>query len=226
MKVIDRKFRNARVWSNSELKKMADLLTGRVCNISAWEDKDKEGSYYRKYFCNANSYSITNYEDKDARGSQGNINDEILLNLENTLDEKLINKFDVVFNHTTLEHIFEINAAFKNICLMTTDIAIIVVPFLQETHGGYGDYWRFTPQSIDKLFKKNGMETIYISANEQSKDSIYIFAVGSKNADKWQTIRALKGNSVNKIYTDHIGLEIIRNSLLDNILNKLRFWFK
>ena len=58
------------------------------------------------------------------------------------LPVELENQFDVVFNHTTLEHIFDIFTAFQNLCRLTKDILIIVVPFLQEQHENFGDYWR------------------------------------------------------------------------------------
>lgn len=221
IKTIDRKSRNARVWSNRELQKVAPLFRGDVCNISAWNDEDKEGYYYRDYFLNAKSYQITNYHNSDARGSQGNLSDEIILDLTSELSPDLIDKFDAVFNHTTLEHIFDCNKAISNICRTTRDIVILVVPFLQETHGSYGDYWRFTPQGIDMALKANGLETIYLNYNEQSRDSIYIFAIGSKNPSKWSEIKELKDNKLSHIYSTHIGKQIIKNSLIDRLMNFL-----
>ena len=177
----DKKFRIPRIWSNSELKKIAKHFKGDIIDVSAWNDKDKEGSTYRDYFVNASSYTISNYK-AESRGLQG-IDGEIFLDLTKTLPSDLMNKFDVVFNHTTLEHIFEVENAFKNLCLMSKNYVIVVVPFLQEMHASYGDYWRFTPLAIKELFKKNGFETAYLSFNEDKKTSIYIFAVGTKKKE-------------------------------------------
>ena len=107
----DKKFRVARIWSNNELKKIANLYTGDVVNVSAWKDQDKEGIKYRDYFSNASSYSVTNYN-SEARGFQDTPG-EIFLNLEDKLPTDLIAKFDTVFNHTTLEHIYEFRMALK-----------------------------------------------------------------------------------------------------------------
>ena len=52
-----RAFRSPRIWSNRELERYAGLFKGRVVNVSAWEDKDKEGRRYRDYFSNAEAYA-------------------------------------------------------------------------------------------------------------------------------------------------------------------------
>ena len=226
MKTIDRKFRNVRVWSNRELEKFGNLFEGDICNVSAWQDADKEGSHYREYFNKAQKYILTNYHDKNARGTQGDRNDEIILDLTDDLIPSLHSKFDVVFNHTTLEHIFDCNKAFSNLCAMTRDIVIVVVPFLQETHGTYGDYWRFTPQVIDKSFQINGFKTLYLSYNDQAKDSIYIFAIGSKKPDAWNAIQETPGNCIANIYTKQIGTYIIKNSFFENIKNKINSFMR
>lgn len=223
--MIDRKFRNARIWSNDELKKIAHLFTGDICNVSAWRDQDKQGNTYKSYFTNALSYKITNYEDKNARGFQSDLSEQIILNLEKPLDFSLKNKFDVIFNHTALEHIFECQTAIKNLCDMSRDIVIVIVPFLQETHADYGDYWRYTPQGLDKSLNKNGFSTIYYNCNDQSHDSIYLFFVASKNPEKWKSISALSSNRAPLIYKEFVGTKIIKNSPVDNLLNKLRSLF-
>ena len=43
MKLIDRKFRVPRIWSNKELKKFASLFSGEIINVSGWMDNDKQG---------------------------------------------------------------------------------------------------------------------------------------------------------------------------------------
>lgn len=186
MSTVDKKFRAARVWSNVELKKIAPHCKGDVINVSAWRDEDKEGSHYKDYFSGASSYVISNYK-SEARGFQG-IENEFFLDLTAELDPGLINKWDVVFNHTALEHIFEVDTAFKNLCLMSKDLVIIVVPFMQEMHGDYGDYWRFTPLCLSKMYQKNGSEMIYCNFNNEKNTSVYITAVGSKNPSKWKGV--------------------------------------
>lgn len=182
----ERKFKVPRVWSNSELKKFSHLFKGDIENISGWKDSDKDGSKYSEYFKNKKSYTITNYE-SDAMGYQGEKN-EIYLDLTGNLPKELENKFDVVFNHTVLEHIFEVESAFSNICKMTKDIAIIVVPFLQPMHAEYGDYWRFTPTCLQKMFEKNNMQTLYSSFNHHKDAGVYVFCIASKTPHKWKDL--------------------------------------
>jgi hypothetical protein len=136
-------------------------------------------------------------------------------------------RFDVVFNHTVLEHIFEVQVAFANLCRLTRDVAIVVVPFLQEQHGDYGDYWRFTPKAVDQLFRDNGMETIYCSVNDSGRDSIYIFAIGARHPAKWGAIRLARGNMVDQISGSWmVGTKVIRNALMFKVLNAFRMLAK
>jgi len=201
----DRKFRRARIWSNKELKKIAHFFEGSVINVSGWKDEDKRGDFYKNYFKKASSYIVSNYKgDSGFQGRDG----EIYLDLEEDLKEENIGKFDVVFNHTTLEHIFDARRAFKNLCLLSRDIVIVVVPFLQELHPAeaYKDYWRFTPFAVKKLFEENGMELIYLNANNNKRESVYILAVGSKNPKKWID----KINYTNKNIFVNLGDKIIK----------------
>ena len=214
----DSKFRKPRIWSNNELKKFTKFFNGKVLNVSGWQDKDKEGStYYEKYFFNSKEYYISNFE-KNMRGYQGNLKNEFYLDLTNSKLENKENYFDVVFNHTTLEHIFEIDLAFKNLSKLTKDILIIVVPFLQEEHGDYGDFWRFTPQSILKLYEKNNIMLSYLNYNDDKKESIYIFAIGSKILSTHNKLSKIYGNKVKNIGNKLIGKKIITNSYIKKII--------
>ena len=172
-----------RRWSNRELEKYAHHFSGDIVNVSAWKDEDKEGNHYRDYFRNASSYHITNYV-AEARGLQGT-EGEIFLNLEGELPDELKGRFDTVFNHTTLEHVFDVHAAFANLCEMSRDCVILVVPFLQQYHADYGDYWRMTPRLLDKLFEKHGLQTVHISFNNHKQASVYIFAVAARQPEKY-----------------------------------------
>ena len=207
---VDPKFRKARHWSNVELRKIAPICTGDVVNVSGWNDIDKQDSTYKEYFINCDSYSITNHTTAH-KGQQG-FENEIILDLEKPLDAALSGKFDVVLNHTVLEHVFEVQLAFKNLCSMSKDLVVIVVPFLQEQHGPeYGDFWRFTPLAIDRMMKKNDLNLIYINYNDNAKESIYIIAVGSKIPNKWnQQFKAIDGNKIDVFKDTFIGTKIIR----------------
>jgi hypothetical protein len=178
--MIEKRFRWPRIWSNNELKKFASLFSGDIINVSGWTDEDKEGDKYSNYFTNKNSYSISNFS-SDKKGLQG-FDNEFYLDLEKDLPTDLISKYDVVFNHTTLEHVFDCFKAFNNLCLLSKDVVIVVVPYLQQVHGlGYLDYWRFTPHTMKQLYENNGMKLRYCSANGGDDSSIYLFCIGYKS---------------------------------------------
>lgn len=218
---MDKKFRKPRVWSNCVLKLMAHKFKGDIINVSGWKDKDKQGGSYRDYFTGLTTYSISNYV-SEARGFQGDQENEFFLDLQKPLDSNYKNKFDVVFNHTVLEHIFEVDIAFKNLCNLSKDIVIVVVPFLQEQHADYGDFWRFTPLTLERLFKKNNKQMIYLNYNDNPAESVYIFAVGSSKANNWKEIQNLPSNKIG--VGKFIGTNHIRNSILTKILYKLRIY--
>jgi len=183
---IDKKFRRARVWSNDQLRQFAPLFTGDVVNVSGADDIDKQSSIYSEYFCNAESYSLTNYSGQSYRGFRGRT-DEIELDLASDLPPDLSGKFDVVFNHTTIEHIYETRKAFRNICKMSRDIVIIIVPFAQVQHEneGYLDYWRFTPACMRKMFHDEGLKVVYEAANNEFNTSVYLFLMASRQPERW-----------------------------------------
>jgi hypothetical protein len=204
---VDRESRLLRIWSNKELRQFAPFFEGAVVNVSAWKDEDKEGSHYRDYFKSAASYTITNWH--GVRGTQGR-DDELLLDLEVSLPDELVGKFDVVFNHTTLEHTFHVFLAFHNLCLMSKDIAIIVVPCLQRVHFGFHDYWRFTPFTLRKLFEENQMSVIYESISPYEENaSIYLFCVASRYSARWASI--LPHQQLEDTFIGSIGANIVRN---------------
>jgi len=179
----DRIHRLPRVWSNRELTKFAHLFHGDVVNVSGWKDIDKEGRFYREYFANASSYAITNYK-SDYRGHQGG-DDELFLDLEDVLPSDLEHKFDVVFNHTALEHIYDVRTAFANLCRLSKDVVITIVPFLQQYHADYGDYWRFTPLVMKKMYEEQGFDLLYQSFNSHRMSSVYLFSIASRNPASW-----------------------------------------
>lgn len=181
---IDPVHRVPRLWSNTELARVGALFEGDVVNVSAWRDEDKAGRRYRDYFPKARFYALTNFR-AEMRGLQG-WDDEIFLNLEDPLAANLVQNFDVVFNHTTLEHVFEFRTAFANLCAMSRDAVILVVPWLQPYHSDYGDYWRFSPLAVARLFTENGFTPARIVWNSEPGASVYVFAVGVRDPDKWR----------------------------------------
>lgn len=209
-----RQFRIARLWSNKEIKKLAPLFGGKIVNVSAWDDRDKQGGYYRDYFIKKSNYYLTNYY--GVRGYQGSDN-EYILDLTKELPEDLIKQFDVVFNHTTLEHIFDIQKAFKNLCNLSRDVVMIVVPFSQVQHetNSFKDYWRFTPTCLQILFETNGFEVVYINSNNDRNAAIYIFCIASRNPDKWKPL--LPEADLNRIAGECIG-----SSTLNKVLSLLQ----
>lgn len=210
----DRKFRGPRVWSNRELSKIAPLVQGSVVNVSAWQDKDKEGRRYADYFSNASDYWVTNFR-TDARGYQGTLANEIFLDLEKPLPAELHQRFDAVLNHTVLEHVYDVKTAFANLCQMSRGMVIVVVPFLQEQHGAYGDFWRFTPQAVARMFKDNGFELRFLSHNDSPKESVYLFAVGTTGPGPWTNLLAgVPGNMLDGIDETMLGCGVISNGLL------------
>jgi hypothetical protein len=228
---IDRIFRLPRVWSNRELKKIAHLFKGDIANVSGWKDIDKEGGFYKDYFSSASSYTITNYK-SEAKGFQG-FENEIFLDLEADLSEDLQTRFDVVFNHTVLEHVFDVQKAMKNLCLMTRDIVIVIVPFLQVMHGDYGDFWRFTPLTMEKLFNNNGLEMMSCTFNSHKNASVYLFCVASKNPEQWEVLSNKTSFYIDPFQSDNgfqnwVGCHAIDNQKYmkripkTSIFNKLR----
>jgi SAM-dependent methyltransferase len=180
-KRADKNFVRPRTWSNNELKKFSHLFKGNIINVSGWKDEDKEGKKYKDYFINVDKYFVSNYY-----GNQGyqNQENEMLLDLENPIDNKNIGKFDVVFNHTVLEHVFNIEQAVKNLCDLSKDIVILVTPFIQPEHyidNAYNDYWRPTTQALNKMLKDNDFNIIYQSSNNNSWYHVYIFTIAVKS---------------------------------------------
>jgi hypothetical protein len=176
----ERVFSIPRRFSNEELKKFASLFEGKVINISGWTDEDKQGARYQDYFTKCSEYVISNF-DADKKGFQGTEN-EFFLDLEKDLLPELRGSFDVCFNHTTLEHVYDFRKAFQNICTLSKDVVIVVVPYLQQLHGvGYEDYWRFTPYAMKKMYEENGLKLRYCAANGKDRASIYLFCLGYRN---------------------------------------------
>lgn len=178
---MDRKFRRARIWSNEELKKYAYFFNGSIVNVSGWKDRDKTGGVYRDYFYNAKSYCITNYGGEHG-DSEGELDiPEIQLDLTSQISDELKMRFNTVFNHTTLEHIYENRLAFRNMCSMATDAVIVIVPFAQQVHTGgdsFKDFWRYSPYAMECMYEENGFDMVVCNHNNDYDTSVYLFCIG------------------------------------------------
>ena len=178
---------NPRVWSNRQLERFGALFVGEVVNVSGWRDGDKEARGYRQYFPRCTRYTVTNYPGK--RGLDDAPVDSIPLDLEQPAPPALRHGFDVVFNHTTLEHVFDLHAAADTLAGLTRDALLLVVPFQQEFHpveGHFGDFWRFSPMALERLFRARGLETVYASMNDQPWWPTYVFWFGSRHPERWR----------------------------------------
>ncbi len=183
----ERQYRLLRIWSNKKIKELGPIFHGDIVNVSGWDDRDKEGSHYKNYFTNADSYSITNFSGE--RGLSG-IKNEYFLDLSKDIPDELINRFEVCFNHTTLEHIFDVRKAFSSICRMSRDIVFVIVPFCQAQHenDSFKDFWRFTPTCMRYLFNENGLEIVYEAQSPYKNAGIYLIFIGSKFPGKWHGV--------------------------------------
>ena len=183
--IANRSFRLPRLWSNAELRRVCGVFKGRVVNVSAWADEDKEGGHYRDYFPQAERYYTTNFG-----GQRGTGETDFVLDLSAPLAEEMRGRFDTVFNHTTLEHIFEMRWAFHNLCEMSRDVVIVVVPFAQEIRytEPSSDFWRFTPLGVRALFRENDLEVIYEAASPNRNAGIYLLSIASRYPERWRGV--------------------------------------
>lgn len=189
-RVLDKRLIYPRAFSNALLRRYAPLFEGSALNVSGWDDRDQEGGFYRAYFSRCSAYAVSNaHTEKKGFGSMaGSGIQEIELDLEKPLPDALKRRFDVVFNHTTLEHVFDVEVAFKNICELSRDVVILVVPVIQQIHiaPSYGDYWRITTMGIAQLFLRYGFEPLVMATNDQPLNPIYCFAIGVRDAKKYK----------------------------------------
>jgi hypothetical protein len=173
----------ARRWSNKELARIAPFFDSPIINVSAWEDSDKEGRKYKDYFNPQAEYRISNFG--TSQGALQGRDDEFYLDLEKELPAELRGRFRTVFNHTTLEHIWDFRTAFANLCALSSDAVIVVVPWLQPQHSDYGDYWRFSPHAVVRLFEEQGMRVMHLDWNRGPRQAVYILAVAVRDPSRW-----------------------------------------
>lgn len=212
----NRRTRLARKWSNRILATIAPWFKGDVINVSAWEDSDKEGRVYRDYFSNATHYYTSNFG-----GERGeSVRTDFIINLETELPPHLQGRFDVVFNHTTLEHVAKLFHAVWNLCAMTRDVVIVVVPFVQEVHstGSFGDYWRFTHEGVRRLFETNALTVVALLSSPYPNAAIYHLAVATRHPERWKDHFAPLQTAPNA------GTNLVRDSVFTRVASVLRDW--
>lgn len=194
-----------RDWSNAELRKFAPLFDGAVINVSGWRDEDKTGGHYRDYFAAAAAYDISNYRgESGATGAAG----EVFIDLEASLPQELARRYQVAFNHTTLEHVYDIRTAIANICALSNDTVILVTPFLQQVHyieGSFGDWWRPTPMCVERLLQEQGFHVIYQSSNDNPWYIVYVFTVACRDPERYRNRLEFK-TSAKDTGVIHFGL--------------------
>lgn len=186
MKRVARNEVRPRDWSNAELRKFAPLFDGAVINVSGWRDEDKTGGHYRDYFTAAATYGVSNYRgESGVTGAAG----EIFIDLEAGVPQELAGGYQVAFNHTTLEHVYDIRTAIANVCALSNDTVILVTPFLQQVHyieGSFGDWWRPTPMCIERLLQEQGFHVVYQSSNDNPWYIVYVFTLACRNPERYR----------------------------------------
>jgi len=179
---------NSRWWSNAELRRYGHLFSGDVINVSASKDEDKQGGHYADYFPNKTSYTVSNAP--RPRGVSA-LPNEIILDLRDPIPDNLKRKYAVVLNHSTLEHIFDVRQAMRNLCELSDDIVILVVPFSHPVHwvdgdGVYRDYWRLSPFALKELFEENEFVICHCSNNSNPVFNTYLFCIATRPPEKWR----------------------------------------
>lgn len=134
---------------NRYLKEYCTSLPVRsVLNTGAKpQAMDKEGQTYESYFPDAVFYTL----DLEEVPEQPNHFKADLLLLDN-----INQRFDLILMMSVLEHVtnpFQVGQALKNI-LTPQGYIYIAAPFFYPVHSGagFGDYWRFTPESMEHIF--------------------------------------------------------------------------
>lgn len=175
--------REARAWSNGFIAAVASAVEGRVVNVSAWKDEDKQGRAYRDYFVNAQSYETTNYQGWRGEGVPSDHD----VDLQKPAPEPLRGAFDLVFNHTTLEHVYDFHRALDTLCEMSRDAILVIVPWMQHLHGPEdGDFWRFSPYAMRRLLADRGFAIVAEQAGPQGGKVRYLGYLAARDPKPWQ----------------------------------------
>lgn len=173
---------NGRLYSNVVLRRIFSILNvDSVLNVSGWDDGDKEGNKYVNYFPSKLSrYEISSYS-KDHLRADMSIS-KVTIDLEDRA-YKVSEKFDLIFTHTVLEHVFDQENAFRIMCESANKFVVGVAPMINVLHWEetYGDYWRFTPHGIIKLINNQGFNLVHLEIGPSSSISQYIIFVAARD---------------------------------------------
>jgi hypothetical protein len=219
----DMKFsQNGRTYSNVSLKRILPLLdVTSVLNVSGWDDGDKEGGRYSDYYPQkVTKYEVSHFENDYLR-SDTDLS-KIVINLED-VNYQAVEKFELVFSHTVLEHVFDQQNSFRIMCNLAEKYVVGVVPMINVLHWEetYGDYWRFTPHGIRKLFENNEFKLVHLEIGPTSSISQYIIFVGARNS-----VSFTRDLSLQDISSGEVGLfrttDLLRIAMV-RILEKFRF---
>lgn len=99
--------------------------------------------------------------------AQGNLKNYTMLDFDNGVDlRKPIGgaKYDLGICMDLLEHVSDPKLVAQNIMdsLAPEALLFVTAPFVWQIHGYPDDYWRFTPQGIQELFKGMEPEIVYV----------------------------------------------------------------
>jgi hypothetical protein len=203
--MLDPIYRKPRFWSNLVIRELAPHFAGRILNCSGWADEDKFGGHYRDYFKAASAYEVSNYNGGEQHGMYSTLANSIPLDLEQPLRPELRDSFDCVLSHTVLEHVFNVQRAVENICAMTADAAVICVPWTQLIHvmeGKFGDYWRFTPECLERLFAPHGLHTVCHHGTDIPGSSVYFVSVFSRRPERYRQLASNHVPSGDDMYSN------------------------
>ncbi len=140
-------------WRTLLYNKLATLeLKGSVIDLGG-----SRKSAYTNNFKGAFNLTVANFE--------GEGPDDIALNLEQAFPVQS-EQYDVVLCINVLEHIFN----YQNVIDETRRIlnpggqAIFAVPFLIQVHPSPNDHWRYTKQTLERLFSGAGFTGVTVEA--------------------------------------------------------------
>jgi hypothetical protein len=176
--------------TNRVLRKYLPAFGGEIINVSGWEDRDKEGSFYRNYFGERSRYVVSNISGETGMPqTMPEDVESIYLDLDEPLPRKLEAAFDVVFSHTVAEHVFNPHQTFESLSSMSRDTVITVVPFAQGVHhtSSYGDYVRLTPLFLKRFFQERGFTVLLSVSNDQPFLPTYIVFIASLQPSRYES---------------------------------------
>lgn len=176
--------------TNRVLRTYLPAFGGEIINVSGWEDRDKEGSFYRDYFGPRSRYVVSNIGGETGMPETVPSDVEsIYLDLDQPLPQELYAAFDVVFSHTVAEHVFDPHGTFDALTTLTRDVVVTVVPFSQGVHytNSYGDYVRLTPLFLKRFFEERGFTVLVSVSNDQPFLPVYTVFIASRQPSRYAT---------------------------------------